>query len=506
MAINFPDSPTNGQQYTAGGITFVYDSTANRWDSTGESSTTTISDNAPSNPTAGDMWFDSSNAVLYIYYNDGDTSQWIGVSQLGGGTLDAGGGVTTYATLSARNAATPTAGDLAFVTANKALYLYDGTEWDRISAGVDESPVIITEPPTTSDLNSDGTTSTVTMTAQDPEGFDITYGIAYKTTNNARPSQLSSDTTIDQANGEFTFTPSSNTSNAGSFRARLSASDGARITTRLVDFSLAFLPVVEYLIVAGGGGGGGWAGGGGGGGGGVLTGTYTATSQNPGAFTVTVGDGGAGNSGQGSGSKGQDSSVFGLTAEGGGRGGYSNVGGNGGSGGGGGGSGTRAGGQGTAGQGNDGGSSFNTNTGGGGGGAGAAGTSATSQSSPGNGGDGIQSSITGTATYYGGGGGGGRHMTAGAGGSAGLGGGGAGGGNSCSSPGNGVAGTPNTGGGGGGAGGVSNSCGMTSGAGGSGVVILRTKSPVLSTTGSPTITTDGDYSIYTFTQTGSITF
>jgi len=241
MAINFPDSPTNGQQYTAGGITFVYDSTANRWDSTGESSTTTISDNAPSNPTAGDMWFDSSNAVLYIYYNDGDTSQWIGVSQLGGGTLDAGGGVTTYATLSARNAATPTAGDLAFVTANKALYLYDGTEWDRISAGVDESPVIITEPPTTTqELNSDGTTSTVTMTAVDPEGFDITYGIAYKTAGNTRPSQLSADTTIDQSNGVFTFTPSSNNSLAGTFRARLSASDGARITTRFVDFELQF--------------------------------------------------------------------------------------------------------------------------------------------------------------------------------------------------------------------------------------------------------------------------
>ena len=78
------------------------------------------------------------------------------------------------------------------------------------------------------------------MTAQDPEGFDITYGIAYKTTNNARPAQLSADTTINQTTGVYTFTPSTTTSNAGDFRARLSASDGVNTTTRLVDFRLEF--------------------------------------------------------------------------------------------------------------------------------------------------------------------------------------------------------------------------------------------------------------------------
>jgi len=469
MATNFPSSPSNGATHTFGGTVYTYNSTKGVWKAAaGEA--VTISDTPPSNPGGGDLWFDSSVAKTYVYYNDGSSNQWVQMNPSGGS--DGADGA-------------------------------DGAD----ATGDGESPIVYTEPVTSHTLNSDGTTSTVQMQAVDPEGTAITYGIAYANSTNALPDQLASATTIDQSTGTYTFTPTTTTSNAGTFKARLSASDGITSVKRFVDFSLDFLPVIEYLIVAGGGGGGGWAGGGGGGGGGVLAGTYTATSQNPGAFTVTVGDGGAGNSGQGSGSKGQNSSVFGLTAEGGGYGGYSNVGGNGGSGGGGGGSGTRAGGTGTAGQGNNGGSSFNTNTGGGGGGAGAAGTSATSQSSPGNGGDGIQSSITGTATYYGGGGGGGRHMTAGAGGSAGLGGGGAGGDNSCTgSLGNGKAGTPNTGGGGGGAGGVTNSCGMASGAGGSGVVILRTKSSVLSTTGSPTITTDGDYSIYTFTQTGSITF
>ena len=71
------------------------------------------------------------------------------------------------------------------------------------------------------------------MVAQDPEGFDVTYGIAYKTTGNTRPTQLSADTTINQSTGVYTFTPSTNSAHAGNFRARLSASDGARTTTRL---------------------------------------------------------------------------------------------------------------------------------------------------------------------------------------------------------------------------------------------------------------------------------
>lgn len=135
---------------------------------------------------------------------------------------------------------TPTEGDIAYAQDTNALYVYNGTAWARIDNG-GESPVITTEPPTiTQLLNSDGTTSTVTMTAQDPEGFDITYGIAYKTANNTRPVQLSADTTIDQSTGVFTFTPSTNSSNTGTFKARLSASDGAKITTRFVDFSLSF--------------------------------------------------------------------------------------------------------------------------------------------------------------------------------------------------------------------------------------------------------------------------
>jgi hypothetical protein len=38
------------------------------------------------------------------------------------------------------------------------------------------------------------------------------------------------------------------------------------------------------------------------------------------------------------------------------------------------------------------------------------------------------------------------------------------------------------------------------------VVIIRTLSTAASTTGSPTVTTNGSYNVYTFTSSGSITF
>ena len=213
MATNFPNSPSNGATHVFGGTTYTYNSTKGVWKAGAEA--IAVGDNPPSNPDTGDLWFDSSVAKTYIYYNDGSSSQWVQLNPSGGS--DGADGT-------------------------------DGTD----ATGGGESPVILTEPPTTTQsLNSDGTTSTVTMTAQDPEGFDITYGIAYKTANNARPVQLSADTSINQTTGVYTFTPTTTSSNAGSFRARLSASDGVNTTTRLVDFSLSFFSG-SYLVAGDG--------------------------------------------------------------------------------------------------------------------------------------------------------------------------------------------------------------------------------------------------------------
>jgi len=267
---------------------------------------------------------------------------------------------------------------------------------------------------------------------------------------------------------------------------------------------------VEYLVVAGGGSGGSSYNGaaGAGGAGGALDITLTVT---PGTnYTVTVGGGGAavntGNtSGHYNGNPGSNS-VFGSnTATGGGYGGNRGAaGGSGGSGGGGGVTGVpvnpQSGGSGTSGQGNAGGSSAAVpggyGRGGGGGGKGEAG----STDGVGEGGDGINWKSLGTF-YAGGGGGGGYNATGGGGGDGGGGAGGSSAGGGTANPG--IAGTANRGGGGGGAGAEGFPDPRASGAGGSGIVIIRYSGSQRGSGG--TVTSSGGYTYHTFTSSGTFT-
>ena len=263
----------------------------------------------------------------------------------------------------------------------------------------------------------------------------------------------------------------------------------------LTQTSAPVTPTVDYLVVAGGGGGGQIIGGGGGAGG-YLTATGFAVAANT-SLTVTIGAAGAAGNGT-IGGNGGNSVFSSITATGGGGGGVwaGNAGAAGGSGGGGAGSdsGYGLGGAGTSLQGNAGGNGNNgggARLAGGGGGAGSVGGAAAG-GLPGNGGSGLATSISGTATYYASGGGGGKDGSGG--GTSVTGGGGAAN----------VSGTANTGGGGGGGGNPT-----VAGSGGSGIVIVRylnTYSLAAVTTGSPTFANIGGYYIYTWTQSGTITF
>ena len=234
------------------------------------------------------------------------------------------------------------------------------------------------------------------------------------------------------------------------------------------------LLTVDYLVIAGGGAGGRATGGGGGAGG--YRNSYNNETSGGGAssetsltlnvstnYTVTVGAGAANGTGSGTGSNGSNSS-FGIvgseiTSTGGGGGAGGNTTGISGGSGGGGNSGN-SGGSGTANQGFNGGGSVG-GTGGGGGGAGSLGE--TTSGDGGDGGDGLSSLITGSPVTRAGGGGGMDNsgtLIDGVGGS--------GGGGDANQGGNAGSGTINTGSGGGGTRGI-----YYSGAGGSGVVILR---------------------------------
>ena len=281
---------------------------------------------------------------------------------------------------------------------------------------------------------------------------------------------------------------------------------------------------MSFLVVAGGGGGGFGSGGGGAGAGGLRT-SYGGSSGGgsaaesditlaAGTYTITIGAGGTGGIDTGNvlPTAGANSTVSTITSIGGGYGGSEASGSVYGPSVGGSGAGaiynnTYPGSAGTANQGSAGGNGYGSSPvfgGGGGGGASAAGATA-SGSGGGLGGDGLEVSITGTATYYAGGGGGDTQgvNTTRAGGS---GGGGTGGrymaANDITTA---TGGTANTGGGGGGGTNENDTDNGLGGPGGSGVVILRLATSEYSgtTTGSPTVTTDGTYTILTYTGSGT---
>ena len=277
---------------------------------------------------------------------------------------------------------------------------------------------------------------------------------------------------------------------------------------------------IDFVVVAGGGGGAYGSGrGGGGGAGGYRTSTQTGLSLST-VITVTVGDGGASVTSGNRGNSGSGSSISGsglttITSAGGGGGGSGGSSTNSGvAGGSGGGSGNNnGGGTGGAGntpstspsQGNNGGTSADSAphyVGGGGGGAGGVGQNGagTGGGTVGWGGVGSTTTITGSPLTIAGGGGGGTRGDPSV---IGFGRDGGGNGGSYSPQQSATAGTVNTGGGGGGG-----TDGASTGqAGGKGVVYLTMLTSKYSgtSTGSPTVTTNGSYTVLKFTGSGTYT-
>ena len=193
MAINFPDNPSNGQQVTVGGVRYEYNSSKNAW-----------------------------------------KKRSIQISAASGG-----GGVTSYDSAGLLPSSSNIAGDLAFVKDNKAMYVWDSSEWDRLYNGPETSLAWTTEASNSYSLEQDGTPITITTAANDPEGFPITY--SYDVT----PSNQTQATIVDSGNGNFVLTPSTNDSDAGSFTFRSKATDGLYSISKSSTISLSFTtPIV----------------------------------------------------------------------------------------------------------------------------------------------------------------------------------------------------------------------------------------------------------------------
>jgi hypothetical protein len=293
----------------------------------GAGSSVTVADTAPTSPSAGDQWFDSSSLTMFVYYADGSSNQWIPATPAGqtGATGAAGAdgndGTAGYATVVTDMAGLiaitgMVAGQTALVTALNRVFMYTGSAWYLIATMTNASPTAITGVNATYDLATDGTATTITAVSTDPEGFPLTWSYAVTT------GSLGSTATVSQADNVFTITPSTTEADAGFFSITFSVTDGATGAVNAVSaFTLAFAPVqigsdtiyttgsgtysipsganyVKVFVTGGGAGAGGATGfagkshSGGGGAGGTAIGYLAVTAgQN---ITYTVGGGGNG--------------------------------------------------------------------------------------------------------------------------------------------------------------------------------------------------------------------
>lgn len=112
---SFPSAPATGDLVTnpTTGAVYVFDGT--KWLSVPGGARVTIGATAPTDPKAGDFWYDIDAEVLKLY----DGTQWF---VAGGG----GGGRASIGTTEPTN---PTAGDLWWHPDDAKLYLWTAAEW-----------------------------------------------------------------------------------------------------------------------------------------------------------------------------------------------------------------------------------------------------------------------------------------------------------------------------------------------------------------------------------------
>ena len=147
------------------------------------------------------------------------------------------------------NLGSGTEGQSAFVTSTKSLYFHDGTKWNRVSSGTNSAPIFKTnQPPDTLSLTIDGNPTTLNATAVDPEYDSAVFPIEYSweitdssgvhtNTSGTFPAQITNISGFEYT-GDYVITPSTNVSDYGTLTFKAIASDGSASTTKNVTITL----------------------------------------------------------------------------------------------------------------------------------------------------------------------------------------------------------------------------------------------------------------------------
>lgn len=157
-------------------------------------------------------------------------------------TIASGVGIQSFDTLDSLPISSLTAGDRAFVKANKRLYISNGSGWYNVAL-INLTPTMSLSPSGTITLSTDGTASTVTITASDSDGVDADLTFSVESDGN----MVGTGTTVTQDSSVFTITPLTADSGgvAGDFTLTFKTSDVFNTATQNASFSLAFSNVVD---------------------------------------------------------------------------------------------------------------------------------------------------------------------------------------------------------------------------------------------------------------------
>jgi hypothetical protein len=255
MAITFPANPANGETHTHNGQIYVYNSTRGYWllkksadISVQQAQRSTFI--ATASQTTHSVVYDAGSPVVVsvngVMLNPSDFTAENGTSITFETALTVndevdiifytpvasttGSSVTEYANFAAFPTTGNTVGDFGFTQDTKALYVWDGTEWDRVYSGANEILNWDTEP-NTEYAGAPSSNISITVEASDPDGFPVTYSYD---TNPTSPTQLQS---VSESGGVYTLALSSNT---GSFSFRSKATDGTHVISKTTTVNSGF--------------------------------------------------------------------------------------------------------------------------------------------------------------------------------------------------------------------------------------------------------------------------
>ena len=162
-----------------------------------------ISDAAPSNPSPGDMWWKSDEGTMKVWYDDGNTSQWVDASPVGDPFEN------VYASVAFFPGANINEGAFAYSQATGAMYYSNSVSWTS-------QRVVTTNSSTTSDFSTllANTQLTYSISALDyTTGGTTAYNNARKIVRLADSQGVTSDVvltagtglSIVKSNNEITF-------------------------------------------------------------------------------------------------------------------------------------------------------------------------------------------------------------------------------------------------------------------------------------------------------------